>query len=102
MPLGSWWGDVLLSVKKEDATGTPGAGAGDGVEIEHAVCVGMDEHNSGREYERMGELVREGERPSKSAPFCLFISQTHYCTGDIWEQGPGEEWGGMCVRLMWE
>lgn len=38
MPLGSWWGDVLLSVKKEDATGTPGAG--DGVEIERAVCCG--------------------------------------------------------------
>ncbi len=36
MPLGGWWGDVLLCVK-EDATAAPGAGAGDGGEIEHAV-----------------------------------------------------------------
>ena len=36
MPLGGWWGDVLFCVKQE-AAGALGAGAGDGVEIEHAV-----------------------------------------------------------------
>lgn len=68
---------------KEDTAAALGAGAGDGVEIEHTV---RGWRTITKEYQRMRERVRG----SKSAPLCcvLFISQTHHCTG---EQGPGEK-----------
>lgn len=51
--MGGWWGDVLFRVK--DATAAPGAGAGDGGEMEHAVR-GVGEDNSGVS---VGERKRE-------------------------------------------
>lgn len=70
------WGDVLFCVK-EDATAALGAGAGDGVEIEHAVW-GWEKITQDYQWMRERELERErdGARVLHFALFYLYLRHT--------------------------